>query len=256
VSTEESLSPAALRAVLAAKAGRLSLASVAARKGVLVDLAAPLDEQVTLRHSGDYAAKPELYEFQWRYGFPTGGTNPTITVGNIDTASSTSTWLKPSGSLGSSILVGGSPTATISNPAVLMGDTYFTMNYRKIGGTWSGWTPPVLVEGWIKRVLAKINPFNQRMSDLSSNAVNTDVSLLTQAGKRWEGDIALNLDNVNEVGLIEIYETVLNRGKSFTIGSGIDFNSANSALISPLGLMVPGKVFIQACRTGSCSSWA
>jgi hypothetical protein len=197
----------------------------------------PLDEQVTLRHSGDYAAKPELYEFQWRYGFPTGGTNPTITGGNIDTASSTSTWLKPSGSLGSAILVGGSPTATISNPAVLMGDTYFTLNYRKIGGTWSGWTPPVLVEGWIKRVLAKINPFNQRMSDLASNAVNTDVSLLTQAGKRWEGDIALNLDNINEVGLIEVYETVLNRGKGFTIGSGIDFNSANSALILAAGYL-------------------
>jgi hypothetical protein len=197
----------------------------------------PLDEQVTLRHSGDYAAKPELYEFQWRYGFPTGGTNPAITVSNINTASSTSTWLKPDGSLGSSILVGGSPSATISNPAVLMGDTYFTMNYRKIGGTWSGWTPPVLVEGWIKRVLAKINPFNQRMSDLASNAVNTDVSLLTQAGKRWEGDIALNLDNINEVGLIEIYETVLNRGKGFTIGSGIDFDSANSALILAAGYL-------------------
>jgi len=197
----------------------------------------PLDEQVTLRHSGDYAAKPELYEFQWRYGFPTGGTNPTITESNINTASSTSTWLKPDGSLGSSILVGGSPSATISNPAVLMGDTYFTMNYRKIGGTWSGWTPPVLVEGWIKRVLAKINPFNQRMSDLASNAVNTDVSLLTQAGKRWEGDIALNLDNINEVGLIEIYETVLNRGKNFTIGSGIDFASANNALILAAGYL-------------------
>ena len=197
----------------------------------------PLDEQVTLRHSGDYAAKPELYEFQWRYGFPTGGTNPTITESNINTASSTSTWLKPDGSLGSSILVGGSPSATISAPAVLMGDTYFTMNYRKVGGTWSGWTPPVLVEGWIKRVLAKINPFNQRMSDLASNAVNTDVSLLTQAGKRWEGDIALNLDNINEVGLIEIYETVLNRGKNFTIGSGIDFASANNALILAAGYL-------------------
>jgi hypothetical protein len=197
----------------------------------------PLDEQVTLRHSGDYAGKPELYEFQWRYGYPTGGTNPAITGDNINTVSSTSTWLKPDGLLGGSILVGGSPTATISNTAVLMGDTYFTLNYRKIGGTWSGWTPPVLVEGWIKRVLAKINPFNQRMSDLSSNAVNTDVSLLTQAGKRWEGDIALNLENINEVGLIEIYETVLNRGKSFTIGSSIDFNSANSALILAAGYL-------------------
>ena len=87
---------------------------------------------------------------------------------------------------------------------------------------WSDWTQPVLAEGWIKRVLAKITPFNQRMEDLYSNTVNTDVSLITQAGTRWEGDIALNLDNINDHGLIAIYETVLNRGKSFTIGSDIE----------------------------------
>lgn len=203
----------------------------------------PLDEQVTLRHSGDYAGKPDLYEFQWRYGFPTDGTNPPITAGNINTAASTSTWLKPNGEWPGSILVGGSPSATISSPAVLMGDTYFTMNYRlKVTGQaadagWSGWTKPSLVEGWIKRVLAKITPFNQRMSDLYNSEINTDVSMLTQAGKRWEGDVALNLDNINEVGLIEIYETVLNRGKNFTIGSGIDFASANNGLILAAGYL-------------------
>jgi hypothetical protein len=203
----------------------------------------PLDEQVTLRHSGDYAGHPELYEFQWRYGFPDGGTNPTTTANNITTSSSTSTWLKPDGTLGSAIVVGGSPTATISNPAVLMGDTYFTMAYRlKVDGQadtagWSAWTPPALVEGWIKRVLAKITPFNQRMSDLYNSEINTDVSMLTQAGKRWEGDVALNLDNINNVGLIEIYETVLNRGKSFTIGSGIDFTSANNGLMLAAGYL-------------------
>jgi hypothetical protein len=203
----------------------------------------PLDEQMTLRHSGDYASRPDLYEFQWRYGFPTDGTNPLVTASNVDTAASTSTWLKPEGELGSSITVGGSPSAAISNPAVLMGDTYFTMNYRlKVAGQatdqgWSGWTRPILVEGWIKRVLAKITPFNQRMSDLYNNEINTDVSMLTQAGKRWEGDIALNLDNINDVGLIEIYETVLNRGKKFTVGSGIDFASANSALILAAGYL-------------------
>ena len=184
-----------------------------------------------------------MYEFQWRYGFPTDGTNPTITYDNINTASSTSTWLKPNGDLGGTILVGGSPTATISNPAVLMGDTYFTMCYRlKVDGQaddaeWSRWTEPALVEGWIKRVLAKITPFNQRMSDLYNSEINTDVSMLTQAGKRWEGDIALNLNNINDVGLIEIYETVLNRGKNFTIGSGIDFASANNGLILAAGYL-------------------
>jgi hypothetical protein len=203
----------------------------------------PLDEQVTLRHSGDYAGHPELYEFQWRYGFPIDGSNPTITSDNIVTATSTSTWIKPNGDLGYSILVGGSPAATISNPAVLMGDTYFTMNYRlKVNGQaadtgWSGWTSPALVEGWIKRVLAKITPFNQRMSDLYNNEINTDVSMLTQAGKRWEGDVALNLSNINDIGLIEIYETVLNRGKNFTIGSGIDFASANNGLILAAGYL-------------------
>jgi len=361
----------------------------------------PLDEQVTLRHSGDYAGHPELYEFQWRYGFPTNGSSPplngttatatatlgltaesfTLTAGNkfytvaptititgggatnaatakailsggasgtvsrisitspglgytsapkltftggtgtgstaptavgnaanfsiaaisidnggfgygslppnvtmtapngsapavatavvssgvvtgltitqagngystvptitiaapnntVDIAADTNYWIKPNGTLTNSILVGGSPTALISNPAVLMGDTYFTMAYRKIGDTtWSDWMQPKLVEGWIKRVLAKITPFNQRMTDLYNNEVNTDVSLLTQAGKRWEGDIALNLANVNNAGLIEIYETILNRGKNFTIGANIDFSSSNSALILAAGYL-------------------
>jgi hypothetical protein len=203
----------------------------------------PLDEQVTLRHSGDYAGHPELYEFQWRYGFPTDGTNPTITPDNINVSAGTSTWIMPNGTLGSAIVVGGSPTATISNPAVLMGDTYFTMAYRlKVNGQadtagWSAWTPPALVEGWIKRVLAKITPFNQRMSDLYNSEINTDVSMLTQAGTRWEGDVALNLDNINNVGLIAIYETVLNRGKSFTIGSGIDFASSNNGLMLAAGYL-------------------
>jgi hypothetical protein len=167
---------------------------------------------------------------------------PTVTIAapsnTVDIAADTSYWIKPNGTLTNSILVGGSPTATISNPAVLMGDTYFTMAYRKIGDTtWSDWMQPKLVEGWIKRVLAKITPFNQRMTDLYNNEVNTDVSLLTQAGKRWEGDIALNLENVNDAGLIEIYETILNRGKNFTIGSNIDFTSSNSALILAAGYL-------------------
>ena len=60
------------------------------------------------------------------------------------------------------------------------------------------------------------------MSDLYNNEINTDVSMLTQAGKRWEGDIALNLENINEAGLIEIYETVLNRGKLIASGAPAD----------------------------------
>jgi hypothetical protein len=137
-----------------------------------------------------------------------------------DQVAGSTTWQTPNGTLGDQVIVGGSPTAPLGSPLLVLTDNYFTMRYRpKIGkgnilapGTdqsavgWSRWMRPALVEGWIKRVLAGINPFNQRVNDLYNNAVNTDVSLLTQAGKRWEGNISLNLANIDQFGLIEIYE--------------------------------------------------
>ena len=105
-----------------------------------------------------------------------------------------------------------------------LGDNYLIARYRATNPShasfnrgFSQWTEPQLAEGWIKRVLAGINPFNQRVTDLFNNAANTDASILTQAGKRWEGDVALNLENINNAGLIEIYETVLRRGKMLSL---------------------------------------
>ena len=104
---------------------------------------------------------------------------------------------------------------------------------------WSRWTDAQLVEGWIKRVLGGINPFNQRVTDLFNNQINTDVSILTQAGERWEGDVALSLENIDEFGLIAIYETVLNRGKKLSIDGtpSIDFGPANDALLLASGYL-------------------
>ena len=102
---------------------------------------------------------------------------------------------------------------------------------------WSQWTEPQLAEGWIKRVLKGINPFNQRVTDLFNNQVSTDVSMLTQAGQRWEGDVALNLETINSSGLIEIYETVLRRGKMLSIEAGINYGPANDALLLAAGYL-------------------
>lgn len=132
-----------------------------------------------------------------------------------------------------------------------LADNYLIMRYQAretnhasyvtdgLGGnaSWSQWTTPQLAEGWIKRVLKGINPFNQRITDLFNNSVNTDVSLVAQAGGRWEGDVALNLETINNTGLIEIYETVLNRGKSLSIGSGINYGPANDALLLAAGYL-------------------
>jgi hypothetical protein len=162
-----------------------------------------------------------------------------------------SPWQTPNGVLSNQVVVGGSATAPLGSPLLVLTDNYFTMRYRpKINkgnilatGSnqsvvgWSRWMPAKLVEGWIKRVLAGINPFNQRVGDLYNNAVNTDVSLLTQAGKRWEGNISLNLANIDQFGLVEIYETVLNRGKNISIDSGYDYAPANDALLLAAGYL-------------------
>lgn len=119
-----------------------------------------------------------------------------------------------------------------------LSDNYLIARYRATNAThasfakgFSRWTEPQLAEGWIKRVLAGINPFNQRVTDLFNNSVNTDVSILTQAGRRWEGDVALNLESINNYGLIEIYETVLRRGRNISIDAGINYGPANDALL-------------------------
>ncbi len=161
-------------------------------------------------------------------------------------------WQTPSGTLTNIAIVGGDATAPLGSPLLVMSDNFFTMRYRPLEGVnilrpsgsnfgdedgWSDWTRPALVEGWIKRVLAAINPFNQRMTDLFNNAVNTDVSLLTQAGTKWEGDVALTLDAINDFGLIAIYETVLNRGKEISIDSGYNYGPANDALLLAAGYL-------------------
>jgi hypothetical protein len=164
-------------------------------------------------------------------------------------------WIAATGTpvLNNTAILGGSPTAPLGSPLLAMSDNYFTVRYRAKplltdgttnpayaltgNGAWTNWTRPVLVEGWIKRVLAAINPFNQRMTDLYNNAVNTDVSLLTQAGTRWEGDIALTLDAINDYGLIEIYETLLKRGKGISINSGYNYGPANDALLLAAGYL-------------------
>jgi len=105
------------------------------------------------------------------------------------------------------------------------------------GGGWSRWTEPALAEGWIKRVLAGINPFAQRVTDLFNNRIDSNVSILTQAGGRWEGDVALNLESINDYGLIEIYETVLRRGKMLSINAGINYGPANDALLLAAGYL-------------------
>lgn len=155
-----------------------------------------------------------------------------------------SPWIKPNGVLSNVVIVGGSADSPLGNPLLVFSDNYFTVRYRPKPGVtnvagpgWSRWMTPKLVESWIKRALDGINPFTQRTDDLFNNPVSTDVSILTQAGPRWEGDVALSLANLNDFGLIEIYETLLNRAKKLSIDAGYDDPGTNDTLLLTAGYL-------------------
>jgi len=170
-----------------------------------------------------------------------------VVVDPADPNATSSQWIvpnPPAQGFSNTIVVGGSAATPLGNPLLLFTDNFFTMRYRAkdpssivSGDRVSEWTQPVLVESWVKRVLDGINPFNQRQTDLYNNPISTDVSFLTQAGTRWEGDVALNLDNIDSFGLIEIYETVLNRVKAQSIDADINDAAVNNTLLLVAGYL-------------------
>jgi hypothetical protein len=97
----------------------------------------PLDEQVTLRHSGDFAARPDLYEFEWRYAPPQDGRAP-ATYSHALTNRLGSLWLQvdaPAAALPSAADYASAPTITVPRSAVI----------RPTGSTTAGVTLPGLV---------------------------------------------------------------------------------------------------------------
>ena len=214
----------------------------------------PLSELLTLQQVVDLAGQTANYQFDWRIAAPVDGLPPSLNKTN-DPGSQ---WLPLDPAKyadGVRAVVGQSADVQA------LSDNYLIMRYRATNGNysansrnWSQWTDPALAEGWIKRVLAGINPFDQRVTDLFDNSVNTEVSELTQAGPRWEGNVALNQDSINNYGLIEIYETVLNRGRGLSIDAGINYGPANDALllaasyISDLYMMLGNEAWADAAN--------
>ena len=207
----------------------------------------PLSEQVTFQHTADLAGRFAEYDYQWKIAAPVDGLPP---ASDADM----SHYIELANGLDMPRhMLGGAGIRALC-------DNYVVMRYRAkspshpLFDKWSEWTSPKLSEGWIKRVLAGINPFNQRVKDLFNNRVNTDVSILTQAGKRWEGDVALNMETINKYGLIEIYETVLRRGRMLSVESGYNYGPANDALLLAAGylndlyMMIGGEAWADAAN--------
>ena len=94
---------------------------------------------------------------------------------------------------------------------------------------------PQLVMGWVKRVLDRINPYEARYNDFAGNdSPATYASMIQIAGAPFNGKVALNPDKnvIENVGLIQLYETVLARAKELTLDEpGASTEGTNQALL-------------------------
>lgn len=203
------------------------------------------DNRVTMRHSIDFGGKVDQWDatknevsgkpFNWLYCEETADEN-------CDTAPHAYT-TNPVGDTPWKVWPGGSPFSTTASNTLdgavevivegsgdkTLSDKWFIAQYEHSDvcgipgqvdeGDWSAWTPPQLYQGWIKRVLAAINLYDQKFKEFHLSEVDTVADMIIETGKGYEGDVALNYDpdNLNSLGLIEFYQTVLNKGVKLTV---------------------------------------
>jgi len=199
------------------------------------------DENIILRHTGDFGANADDLVFEWWYR-PEDGTDarpPDVEPGRWKL------FADPSGRRGQGffqLTLKGNPSA----PEVLLADTLFFVRYRHkndphVGINWPAnlyqWAGagnsspkdlnedgfpdylPQLAQGWVKRVLDAVNPYEARIREFEGDNPSTASTIMRQLGPRFEGPVALNPDkNVLEnVGLIELYETIFQRARDLSI---------------------------------------
>ena len=118
----------------------------------------PLDEQTTVRHSGDFAARPGDYTFEWRYAFPVGGMAPPVyrtdmvtVLGNSAATPSSANWFVLGNPTALPPATLSYPTTATSLPASLLinSATYNASSGRpgqllksSVGLTFTGSVPP------------------------------------------------------------------------------------------------------------------
>lgn len=200
----------------------------------------PFVEKVTMMHDNLFAVENDQVTYEWMR-IPTAGAGiPESYDPHADPSTlSSSGWLPvstiPSSGQGARLVdIFGAGEQTLKDWWYIM--RYKTTDQNNTTVT-SKWTYPMLYEGWIKRVTTDINVYDQRLKSFHDSEVNTIGSMIAQAGKRYEGSVALNADpdNINAVGLIELYETVLRRGMFMSIDAGINDPGINDSLLLAAG---------------------
>lgn len=213
------------------------------------------DENIVLRHTGDFGGNADDLVFEWWYR-PDDGSLDVMPPYIVDRDAAGPWALFPdlSGGQGRGrfeVLLKGNPNA----PEVLLADSWWFLRYRhkndsvddtdwykpqlngdeQVNFEWAGAgnNDPFndfdldgypdyraqLAMGWVKRVLDAVNPYEARIRDFEGDNPATVSSMLQQLGPRFEGPVALNPDKnvIENVGLIELYETILKRARDLSI---------------------------------------
>ena len=207
-----------------------------------------LDEKLSLRFSGDLGGRSDDYVFEWQH-------HPVSEEGSGFPPAGSTLWtnFNPGNATGR-----GAVDFTVEGASLFtLSDNYFRCRYRPsesfqlfnqvvpCDGNWSNWTDPQLAEGWVKRVLGTINPIDQRLSSplmapvedrflaYLNREIDTITSQISLAGPRWDGDVPLTAENIDDFGLIQIYQTVLRRALALSANGTppVNYGPANQAIL-------------------------
>ncbi|MCH8541054.1 MAG: LamG domain-containing protein [Opitutales bacterium] len=213
------------------------------------------DEKLSLQHTADFGGNVGDLYFEWIFREEDGrDLNPpevALPTAGTPLPGEWAAFAEGEG-LNSIQMAGSGP--------ILIRDNLFFARYRHKDDTenpqWSAWAGaansrepnpdspsaetdvayvPQLAMGWIKRVTNAINLFDARIKDFRNNSVPaTYTSVMQMAGQRYEGPVAFNPDKdaIENVGLIELYQTVLNRAKDMTIAEAAGSDGVNTALLN------------------------
>ena len=187
---------------------------------VLTDPLNKLSERLTLLYRTPLGNAANDYEFEWKYATPNAD-------GTLSTDKDSAAWTDKN----APAVQAGLTSLQLGENSTMQDyvNTYYAMRYRAKEGTlaaatvgtgWSGWTDEQLAEGWVQRVLNSVTPFAQRVEDFYDNPSDIAFTMLEQIGRPYQGDVALNNDNLTEVGLLELYQTIFNKAESILIAAG------------------------------------
>lgn len=181
-----------------------------------------LDQRLIVRQDLDFGGRADDLVFDW-WWHPDVEGEPDVEIGTDGL---------PEGNLWQRLELGqGINALTLSHGLPVIADGWMISRYREASDE-NGWSEfsgqdgvnpgdirPVNTSGWVRRVLEGINLFESRYTNFHDTEAESYTSMLKQAGTPYIYDVALTTEdnNLNEVGLIELYQTVLNQAIKLSI---------------------------------------